>query len=84
MTIKPIVKEQKIVEMSMIDFTKAIQDALKVNRASQNTHIYLQREQQWCSICYGGPNSSECPTFRAKFNGICNFMENMVMSQGIV
>ena len=35
--------------------------------------MYPQREQQWCLICYGGHSSSECPTFRAKFNGICNF-----------
>ena len=50
MNVKTIVKEQKITEISMIDFAKAIQDALKVNRAPQNTHTYPQREQQWFSI----------------------------------
>ncbi|MCO5612209.1 hypothetical protein L7F22_066471 [Adiantum nelumboides] len=72
MTIKPIVKEPKIADMTLMDLTKAIQENLKVNQAPQNTHMYPRREQQWCSICFGPHSTSECPTFRAKFNGICH------------
>ncbi|MCO5552299.1 hypothetical protein L7F22_005811 [Adiantum nelumboides] len=72
MTIKPIVKEPKIADMTLMDFTKAIQESLKVNQVPQNTHMYPRREQQWCSICFGPHSTSECPTFRAKFNGICH------------
>ena len=46
MTIKPIVKEQKITNMCIRDFAKANQDVIKVNHAPQNTHMYPQREKQ--------------------------------------
>ncbi|MCO5561196.1 hypothetical protein L7F22_014817 [Adiantum nelumboides] len=72
MTIKPIVKEPKIADMTLMDLTKAIQESLKVNQVPQNTHMYPRREQQWCSICFGTHSTSECPTFRAKFNGVCH------------
>lgn len=41
MIIKPIVREQKIGEMSLTEFAKAIQDAPKVNYAPHNPHMYL-------------------------------------------
>ena len=75
MTIKPIVKDQKISDMTLEQLTKAIisiQEGMKDNRASPNSHMYPRREQQWCSVCLGPHSTSECPTFRAKFNGNCN------------
>ena len=75
MTIKPIVKDQKIADMTLENLTKAImaiQEGMKDNRPPPNTHMYPKREQQWCSVCLGPHSTSECPTFRAKFNGVCN------------
>ncbi|MCO5594246.1 hypothetical protein L7F22_048273 [Adiantum nelumboides] len=40
MTIKLIVKEPKIADMTLMDLTKAIQESLKVNQVPQNTHMY--------------------------------------------
>ncbi|MCO5573173.1 hypothetical protein L7F22_026939 [Adiantum nelumboides] len=39
MTIKPIVEEPKIADMTLMDLTKAIQESLKVNQVPQNTHM---------------------------------------------
>ncbi|KAI5059819.1 hypothetical protein GOP47_0026138, partial [Adiantum capillus-veneris] len=72
MTAKPIANEPKVFETFFTDLTKAIQESLKDNRPPQNSHMYPRREQQWCSICLGPHSTSECPTFRVKFNGTCN------------
>ncbi|MCO5563766.1 hypothetical protein L7F22_017413 [Adiantum nelumboides] len=63
MTIKLIVKEPKTADLTLMDFTKAIQESLKVNQVPQNTHMYPRREQQWCSICFGPHSTSECQPF---------------------
>lgn len=76
MTIKPIVKEKKVSNATLEQLIKAIlaiQESMHHNQnPAPNSHMYLKREQQWCSICLGPHSTSECPKFRAKFNGYCN------------
>ncbi|MCO5606248.1 hypothetical protein L7F22_060435 [Adiantum nelumboides] len=56
MTIKPIVKEPKIADMTLMDLTKAIQESLKVNQVPQNTHI-IHASSKWSDKDYVSPTS---------------------------